>query len=90
MIGADTVLNPQPVFTPSLFRNWGSAGIDEPKENSSDDDEFYKTLYSSALLENFETDLASECTTAVIRTKKDINVMISPMLLEALEKLVIM
>ena len=78
--------------TPSQTHFWEtptSAGFGRPdmkdKFDSSSDDEFYRTILFSEF-SGLAANTSSECTTIVVRTKNDINIMVSPMLLEALQK----
>lgn len=58
---------------------------DPEKFDFSADEEFYRTVFNS-FNDAVTSSVSTECSTVIVRTKNDINVMVSPMLLEALQK----
>lgn len=58
--------------------------LDNTREHCTDED-FYRTLMSSNV-DKATTSVSTDSTTIIVRTKNDINIMVSPMLLEALNR----
>lgn len=80
--------------TPSQTHFWetpiGGVSNFTMLENNKDpagDDDFYRTLLCSDT-DRVTTNVSTDSTTIIVRTKNDINIMVSPMLLEALKRLV--
>jgi len=81
------------VNTPSQTHFWETpigavssySCLGSSRENQSADEEFYKTIMCSET-ETSSTGMNVESTTILVRTKNDINIMVSPMLLEALKR----
>lgn len=73
--------------------NAGNRAQDHHQNSTStsaamENDEFYRTILNGGDDDDSRSATSSECTTLVIRTKNDVNIMVSPMLLEALQKFV--
>ena len=58
---------------------------DQTKFDPNSDEEFYRTIFITDT-DSLTSNLSTECTTVIVRTKNDVNIMVSPMLLEALQK----
>jgi len=82
--------------TPSQTHFWGtptgslSRGEQLPRghEEQEEEDLYHALLYGEHSLASKDWTDSSDCVTIMVRTKNDINVMVSPMLLEALERFV--
>ena len=80
--------------TPSQSHFWETpiGGISdftllENKRDQAAEEDFYRTLMCSAV-DRATTSVSTNSTTVIVRTKNDINIMVSPMLLEALKRYV--